>query len=1054
MSQLQVLRAAEYVRRLASQIDGAPDRELLRVFALRRDEAAMAELVRRHAALVFHSARRRLGNTADAEDVVQATFLILARKAGAIRCESSVAGWLHCVAVRLAARVKKRSLHRHVCEQLSAAHSAPDPLGEVSGRELCGIVDEEVARLPERYRLPLILCCLEGLARDEAAVQLGWPFSKLKWRLERARALLKSRLARRGITPSAGLIGMVAAGDVHADLQAAALRAALHGEPPVVAAAGLAQHFLAQWSAKRSRQWVVVAAACLIGLGYAFAPGDPPKPPTEKPAAAREVAAIEAPLPAGAVARVGSARFRHGDGVYSVSFSPDGKQIVSGSSDGSARVWDLATGSLRHRIATKANESARAAFSPDGTKLLVCDGQIARILDAKTGKQLQSHSLNLPQYSSYAVAADARTMAYLKSDASVVVLDVRNGMQLSTISTQNADPATLAFSPGNKYLATALRAGISVPCAVSVFDLATGKHVIELKEDGRSVHFGAFGPRGETIVTLRDDAQRTGPGGPEAVLTEMATGKEIRRIGGLDPTAYCAAISPDGKILAIGSLQRNGVQTFDLATGKAARRLHCWPSVFYIAFSPDGKTVAAARSSGVMLWDLATGQPHPAAPDPLGDVYHLRFTDNDQSLLIASGDLAVRDWRSGRIVRRYEDRRSPNYVAFGEAISPDERLLAVIDLKEPIRLVDTRTGDDVRRLDGPGFADPALFSPDGQRVFARCFNKSVRVWDTASGKLLHTFQAGENYSGDGLCVSRDGELLGAITEENQGTVVRIWNLKNGRKMREFVMSPSGAPGRAGLFTPDGTRLIVTGPPMEGSPNANNVRVLDLATGKERHFNGDGGPVLAMALSPNGRTLATSGNDKSIRLWELASLTERHRFNVSDNVVYRLAFSANGRYLASAGAESPILVWDVLAPEKSEKSENSWADLAGEPTVAFRAIRRLAASPDEALKVFRERLKPIPPPDKKKVEQWLADLDGPRFADREKASAELAKVADQIEERLRQVWSQTDSPEVRRRLERVLEQPVPPPERLRELRAIEVLERIDTPEARRIRATLP
>lgn len=183
----------------------ASDRDLLRQFAGCRDEDAFAALVRRHGALVLGVCRRVLGNEQDAEDACQATFLVLVRKAGVVRWRQSVAGWLYRTASHLALRTKRAAARRHSHEGRVQPRPPGDPLAEIGLREFQQALDEELARLPEKYRAPLVLCCLEGASRDEAAQQLGWPLQTLKSRLERGRELLRKRLARRGVTLSAAL---------------------------------------------------------------------------------------------------------------------------------------------------------------------------------------------------------------------------------------------------------------------------------------------------------------------------------------------------------------------------------------------------------------------------------------------------------------------------------------------------------------------------------------------------------------------------------------------------------------------------------------------------------------------------------------------------------------------------------------------------------------------------------------------------------------------------------------------------------------------------------
>src|SRR6516162_1165068 len=205
---------ADHVRSLAGAPPGreASDRELLHGFAARRDEAAFAALVRRHGPMVLRVCRRALANAADAEDVFQATFLVLARKASSPRWHDSVANWLYGVAYRLARKVREAAVRRAARESRAAVRIGDDPLAAITGRELLGALDEELLRLPERYREPLVLCYLEGLARDEAAAQLGCPLGTLKERLGRGRDLLRRALTRRGVGAGAALAAALAAG--------------------------------------------------------------------------------------------------------------------------------------------------------------------------------------------------------------------------------------------------------------------------------------------------------------------------------------------------------------------------------------------------------------------------------------------------------------------------------------------------------------------------------------------------------------------------------------------------------------------------------------------------------------------------------------------------------------------------------------------------------------------------------------------------------------------------------------------------------------------------
>jgi RNA polymerase sigma factor (sigma-70 family) len=176
------------------------DRELLQRFAARRDEPAFAALVRRHGPMVLRVCLQSLHQDQDAEDAFQATFLILSRKAATVQKQESLGSWLYGVAHHVATNLKRNLSRRRSHESRSSSTLQADPLASMSVREGQKILHQELARLPEKYRAPLVLCCLESLTRDEAARQLGWPLAKLKNRLEEARKRLRGRLASRGLT--------------------------------------------------------------------------------------------------------------------------------------------------------------------------------------------------------------------------------------------------------------------------------------------------------------------------------------------------------------------------------------------------------------------------------------------------------------------------------------------------------------------------------------------------------------------------------------------------------------------------------------------------------------------------------------------------------------------------------------------------------------------------------------------------------------------------------------------------------------------------------------
>jgi RNA polymerase sigma factor (sigma-70 family) len=204
-----------------------PEGQLLRRFVAERDESAFSTLVSRHGPMVLGVCRRVLGTRPDAEDAFQATFLVLLRRANALQAADSLGPWLYGVAWRVASRARAGNARRRLEEENAAATRPEQTETDCSAarRELHAIIDEEINRLPEKYRRPLVLCYLEGLTQEAAARQLGWKAGVLRGRLDRARLRLRGRLARRGLAPAATL---AIADWLHSSAQAAVAQALVH----------------------------------------------------------------------------------------------------------------------------------------------------------------------------------------------------------------------------------------------------------------------------------------------------------------------------------------------------------------------------------------------------------------------------------------------------------------------------------------------------------------------------------------------------------------------------------------------------------------------------------------------------------------------------------------------------------------------------------------------------------------------------------------------------------------------------------------------------------
>lgn len=261
--------------------DGAPDDELVGRYARARDEDAFAELVRRHGAMVLAVCRRVVRNAADADDVFQATFLVLARKAGSIRPPGAVGAWLHGVAFRTARNAARRAARRREMEKRVPPR---EPTPDAPAADVRPILDAELDRLPRKFAQVLVLCDMEGQSRGHVAALLRVPEGTVASRLARAREALAARLTRRGVELASAAVPALLAADaraaVPAELVGAAARAGYafaHGATDAASpgAVSLANAALAP------RLRFLLAGVAAVGVavaGWAASTGTPPAP--------------------------------------------------------------------------------------------------------------------------------------------------------------------------------------------------------------------------------------------------------------------------------------------------------------------------------------------------------------------------------------------------------------------------------------------------------------------------------------------------------------------------------------------------------------------------------------------------------------------------------------------------------------------------------------------------------------------------------------------------------------------------------------------------------
>ncbi len=1048
----------------APNLDEANDGELLRHYAASRDEEAFTLVVRRHGPMVLAICRRLLDDGPDSEDAFQATFLVLARKADSLPWRESVAGWLHRVARHVALRARTAAARRRLHEGRAVVAPPIDPLAEVSLREAQEILDQELARLPDQYRAPLLLCCLHGSTRDEAARNLGWSLATLKRRLKRGRDLLRERLAKRGLTLPAALTAVSIPALAPPSLPAALALTTVETARSIAlgqagdAAARVSELAESALSTLSPVKWKAVLAVVVVlgmiaggaGIAACLAPVDhatvvvengsaqraatsPGKPATE-PA---RTDFYGDPLPSGALARLGTSRMRDVSGF--VAFSPDGKIVLTYTSN-ILRLHETATRKLVKQWALR-GRVPRNGLSRDGKTLALHAADGLSFWDVATGKRQRLVKVSLGHSWAAALSPDWQTLLVVGEDKVVRLLDTTSGKLLRRLEDLIHAESSVVFSPDGKRIASGSR-----DRTARVWDVATGKRLYLFAGHEHDVYDVDFSPDGKRLVTAGVSRQGIH-------VFDLTIGKEVapplERNG-----AEKARFSTRGDLLAVGGY--GGLELFDARTGKKVRTFGDYMGRGApLAFSPDGKTLAAFGGDGTLsLGDVATGKELCPLMGHHGTVGAVAFS-HDGKLVVSADWNTVYVWESatGKNLRAFPE-GNQNWLT-SLAFSPDGKLLAYGSCNGPRRLWDVAGWKEYRPGDDrDSTACCVAFSPDGRKLATvQGYRPAVKIWDVATGKRIAQC-AGHVDRAYAVVFSSDGELVISVGEDH---MVRIWKTATGDEIRHIAAHQH--PIECLALSPDG-RTLATGT-WKGP-----VCLWEVVTGKQRlQLAGHSHGVRCLAFSPDGQTLASGSFDApgSLLLSHVATgkelgVLEGHRGNVT-----AVAFSHDGKRLASGGNDSTALVWDVThwtrrkasraTPLNNEQLEDLWRQLAGEDAAkAYQAIGRLVGSPNNAVPFLTRRLVPVRAPDAGRIRRLLAELDSDQFRVRERAEAELLKLGDKAEPALRQILREKQSLEAHRRVERILnrlESTVTSGDVLRGIRCVEVLEQMGTQAARQI-----
>jgi WD40 repeat protein len=754
-------------------------------------------------------------------------------------------------------------------------------------------------------------------------------------------------------------------------------------------------------------------------------------------------------LPSLARLRIGTVRFRHGDEIVALAFSPDGRRLATLGRDGILSLWDAADGKgLAH---FSAPDGVAVVFGQRGKTLLWCNarGRLYRCDTDQRGDDLDGQR------------------------QSVHTFDLDPSERIDAVAFLPDGSAASVGTSSHRVLFWGRKAELR---------LRDGIQALALDRDGKllAVNNGLEG------IHLHDVSGQRKARGP------------LRAFG--DEAVRSLAFTPDGRLLAAGDFD-NRIHLWDTTSGRETRVLEGHRrvpisgrnGVFCLAFRPDGARLASGAADGtVRIWDVKSGKELARADGHGGRVRAVAFAPDGKTLASGGADNALRLWETatGRATGPVPD---DGGAVMNLSVSADGRTLAVVRMPGRLSLWDVKEGKELTKM--PKVSEPisaAVFRARGRTFIAATATGRLHFWEADKGEELRSARK-TPASIRLLAAANDGATVAWCGNDRR---VVLWDTAAGKERRQF-QAPGNTITQLG-FSPDGQTLVVAG--------TAGARLFEITEGSSRDLSGKVGPVFAAAVSPDGRMLATGGQDGTVRLWETASAKQRRTMYGDTSPIRSAAFSADGAVLATGSANGSIRLWDVARKRRlhtftghrgaviavafaqadatlitasrdgtalvwdlpallevgrartielsPQQVQALWRDLGSDDAArAYEVVETLARAPARAVPLLRENLSPM---SAEKRAHFIADLDSDHFETRDRAKRELAAMGKFAEPALRKLLREKPSLEARRRAEEVLERlknPATLREHLRCLRAVEVLETIGTEPARKVLQTL-
>jgi WD40 repeat protein len=535
----------------------------------------------------------------------------------------------------------------------------------------------------------------------------------------------------------------------------------------------------------------------------------------------------------------------HINWVTSLAFSPDGSTLVSSSCDYVVKLWNVNTGQCLQSLQGHENEVWSVAFSPDGSKVVsASDDYTMKLWCTSTGECLRTFQGHSHYVLSVTFSSDGQTLASGSADNTISLWDINTGHCFKTFQGHCNAVRSIKFSPDGQTLASG-----SEDHTLKLWDVSTGECLKTFQGHSSGVWSVTFSPQGDILVSGSHD---------ETVkLWSVNTGQCLKTFQGHSSWVFSVAFSPQGDIFASGSRDQT-TKLWSVNTGQCLKTFQGHSNqVLSVAFSPDGQTlVSGSYDCTVRLWNVSTNQILKTFQEHRAIVLSVAFSPAGQMVASGSNDYTVRLWdiNTGQCLKIFQGHHA---AVCSVAFCPDGQTLASGSDDQKIKLWDVKTGQALRTLQGHSAAIWSVaFNPQGTILASGALDQTVRLWDVSTGECKKTLEGHTSWAW-GVAFSPDGELLASTSTDR---TLRLWSVSTGECKRVLQISTGWL--QVVAFSPDGHTLAT-------SSQDYTVKLWDVNTCEcFLEFQGHTGWIWSVAFSPDNKTLASSSEDETIRLWDI------------------------------------------------------------------------------------------------------------------------------------------------------------------------------------------